>query len=191
MQHDTQTKKFPLPMRLLHWLMALVLIPTTIVGIYMAGIPFEAENKFDYYHWHRAFGMLAMALILVRMVIRFKHRQNLPQLPNSLPWYERLAANLVQIVLYVLMLAIPLFGYIATSALPAFPGLPELTSIWFFGFELPLFPVEKDYDITKLTIAIHKYMGYLLIAALVAHIGGALKHKFFDKPEHDVLKTML
>lgn len=69
--------------------------------------------------------------------------------------------------------------------------MPSLNSIWFFGLELPLFPVEKNYDTTKLFITVHKYLGYALIAVLIAHVGGAIKHRLFDRPENDVLSRML
>jgi cytochrome b561 len=89
------------------------------------------------------------------------------------------------------MLTLPVLGYIASSAVPEFPGVPPLNSIWFFGGELPLFPVEKNYDTTKFLISIHSYLGYGLIAVVIAHLGGALKHRLLDRPENDVLSKML
>ncbi|WP_350332913.1 cytochrome b [Coralliovum pocilloporae] len=184
----TQKARFPLAMRVLHWSMALLLIGLLALGLYIQNIPLEAPNKWDLYPLHRAFGMLAFFLVILRLVVRLKSR--VPALPDTMPWYERIGAKLAQIALYAAMLSVPLFGYIASSALPEFPGISPLQSIWFFGLELPLFPVEKNYDTTKFFITLHKWVGYGMIAVLVAHIGGALKHRFFDRPEHDVLSTM-
>ncbi len=89
------------------------------------------------------------------------------------------------------MLVMPPLGYIASSAVPEFPGIPALHSIWFFGADLPLFPIAKSYDTTKFPITIHMYVGYAMIAVIAGHVGGALKHRFFDKPENDVLSKMI
>jgi len=156
--------------------------------LYIHSIPLDDPNKFDLYHWHRAFGVSAFALVIVRLLIRLGSRT--PQLPATIPWYERTAAKVAQILLYVAMLAMPILGYIASSAVPELPGVPPLNSIWFFGLELPLFPIEKDYDSTVFYITIHKYVGYAMIAIICAHAAGALKHRFFDRPENDVLSTM-
>jgi cytochrome b561 len=181
--------KFPVPIRLIHWSMAVLLIGMLTSGIVMHQIPLKDPGKFDLYHWHRAFGVLAFALVIIRLIIRLASQ--VPELPSGLPWYERQAARLAQVLLYIFMLVMPIVGYIASSAAPDFPGAPPIHSIWLFGLELPLFPVSKDYATTVFFITIHKYVGYTMIAVIVAHIGGALKHRFFDKPENDVLSKML
>lgn len=189
MNQITSVKKFSLSMRLLHWSMALLIIGLMALGLYMASIPLESPDKFALYHWHRAFGVLAFILVLIRLWV--KVRNQMPEMPSTLPWYEHLAAKAAQFILYGFMLSIPVVGYIASSAVPDFPGVPPLNSIWFFGFELPLFPVEKDYNTTKFLITIHKYLAYGMITVLFAHIAGALKHRFFDQPENDVLSKMI
>jgi hypothetical protein len=45
--------------------------------------------------------------------------------------------------LYFAILAMPVLGYIASSAVPEFPGVPAINSIWFFSLEIPLCPIEK------------------------------------------------
>ena len=176
-------------MRVLHWTMAMLLIGMLAFGPYIHKIPLDNPRKFDLYHWHRAFGVLAFALVIIRLIVRF--RSTKPELPANLPWYEQTAAKTAQILLYLAMLTMPIMGYVASSAVPEFPGIPSLNSIWFFGAELPLFPIAKNYDTTVFYITIHKYIGYTMIAIICAHAAGALKHRFFDKPEHDVLSKMI
>lgn len=184
-----QSTKFPVPMRAIHWTMALLLIGLLALGLYIHSIPLEAPNKFDLYPWHRAFGVLAFGLVCLRIAVRLQSTP--PALPDDLAWYERTGAKIAQLFLYLAMLIMPIVGYIASSAVPEFPGVPPIESIWFFGLELPLFPVEKNYDTTDLFITIHKYVGYTMILVIALHVAGALKHRFFDKPEHDVLSKML
>lgn len=114
-------------MRILHWLMALILLCTLVMGLYMASIPIESPNKFDLYHWHRALGVLAFILGIIRLVTRLN--ANTPPTPVGLPAHEKLGSTLAHWALYGLMFALPLTGYIASSALPEFPGIPPLTSI--------------------------------------------------------------
>ncbi len=64
-------EKFTGPMRLLHWTMAGVLMGLLAAGIYMAQIPMKAPDKFDIYPWHRAFGVVAFALVIIRLIVRF------------------------------------------------------------------------------------------------------------------------
>ena len=186
---ETLPKKFPRRIRLLHWFMAALLAGLLATGIYMHQIQIKDPGKFDLYHWHRAFGVVAFALVIVRLIIRMASR--VPALPASIPWHERQAAKVAQILLYIAMLAMPLLGYIASSAAPDFPGAPPIHSIWFFGLELPLFPVAKNYDTTVTFITLHKYVGYAMIAVIAAHVAGALKHRFFDRPENDVLSKII
>lgn len=186
---EKQVEKFPVAMRFLHWTMAALLIGLLAFGLYIHNIPLDDPNKFELYHWHRAFGVVAFAMVIVRSLVRFRSVK--PELPDSLPWHERTAAKTAQILLYLAMLAMPVLGYIASSAVPDFPGIPPLNSIWFFGAELPLFPVEKNYDTTVFYITLHKYVGFAMIAVICGHVAGALKHRFFDTPEHDVLSKMI
>lgn len=181
--------KFPASMRLLHWLMASLIIGLLAIGILMADIPLDSPDKFDLYPWHRAFGILAFVLVIIRLIVRF--RSSVPAPPAGIKWYERRAAQGAQIVLYGGMLILPPLGYCASSAVPEFPGIPVLNSIWFFGLELPRLPMEKNYDTMKFFITIHKYVGYAMIAVIFAHVAGALKHRYFDKPENDVLSQMM
>ncbi|MCP5081075.1 MAG: cytochrome b [Alphaproteobacteria bacterium] len=189
MAHSQSHDKFPAPMRVLHWSMAFLLIGMLAFGLYIHELPLEDPSKFLLYEWHRAFGVLAFALVIVRLAVRLN--ASAPAVPQGIAWYERRAAKVAQILLYAAMLGMPLLGYIASSAVPEFPGVPPLNAIWFFGLDLPLLPVEKNYDTTKVFITIHKYVGYAMIAVIAAHAAGALKHRFLDKPENDVLSKML
>ncbi len=181
--------KFSAPMRTIHWSMAALIIGMLAFGIYVSGVPLDDPDKFNLYDWHRAFGVLAFLMVIIRLVVRF--RSIVPDIPTSIPWYQRRAALGAQILLYTAILAMPISGYIASSAVPDFPGIPPVHNIWFFGLELPIAPIEKKYETTQFYMSAHKWVGYSMIAIIVAHAAGALKHRLFDKPENDVLSKML
>ncbi len=181
--------KFSASMRAIHWAMAVLIVSMLAFGIYVNGVPLDDPNKFNLYDWHRAFGVLAFMLVIMRLVVRF--RSSVPDIPATIPWYERRAALGAQILLYSAMLAMPISGYIASSAVPDFPGIPSVHNIWFFGIDLPIAPIEKNYETTQFYMSIHKWVGYAMIAIIIAHAAGALKHRFLDKPENDVLGKML
>ena len=59
----SQSQKFPLPLRALHWLMALLVIGLLGLGVYIADLPLADPDKFDLYPMHRAFGVLVFFLV--------------------------------------------------------------------------------------------------------------------------------
>ena len=185
----SKPNKCPLLMRLLHWSMAIIIFALLSIGIYMAGVPLDATEKIDMYHWHRAFGVVVFLLLLLRVVTRLF--STVPNRPDGIPQAQQRIAHIVQFLLYGCMLTIPVLGYVASSALPDFPGIPPLNSIRFFGAELPLAPVEKNYDTTKSLITLNGWLAYALISLLSLHIIGALKHRFLDKPGNDVLSKII
>lgn len=167
--------------RLLHWLMAAIIIFLLGLGIYMADfLSKEAPNRMEIYSLHKSLGVLVLILVLVRIVNRFVNK--VPALPDSINKLERIAAHLAHFALYALMIIIPLSGCLMSN----YFGYP----VHFFGIELPLL-VEKNPEFGMFFHEAHKYAAYTLIAVLSLHILGVIKHRFFDKPENDVLGRMI
>jgi cytochrome b561 len=162
---------------LLHWVMAVLIIALLVLGLYMVGIPISLE-KLKLYGWHKEYGMLVLMLVVLRFALRFASIS--PSL-NELPLLERIAARTVHWAFYLFMFAIPLTGWLITSA----AGLP----VSFFG--LFVFPdlIGSNPDQMVLFEEIHKWLGYGLIATIVLHTSAALKHHFINKD--DILRRML
>jgi cytochrome b561 len=161
---------------------AAIIIGLLTLGIYMT--PFdEADFEFssNLYFWHKSFGMLALLISLLRIYNRRKH--TLPDLPKTMARYEQLAAKLTHKILYVLLVLIPVLGYIQSSAYEFSSGVN------FFFFDLPEI-IPKNKTVFDTANFLHKWLSYFFIAALSAHVLGAVKHRFFDK-ENDVLERML
>lgn len=165
----------------LHWLMALLLTALLILGLYMVALPdvgFDS-NKISLILFHKQLGILAFLLVDARLVWRVSNP--LPSLVATVPEWQKVLARFVHLSFYGLMFTLPLSGWLMSSA----SGI----TVSFFGF-FPL-PDLIPYDELRYNalIAVHKYLGFSLIALMVAHIGGALWHQFVLRD--DTLKRMI
>lgn len=167
--------------KFLHWGMALMILMLIVVGTYMAGLDKDDPSKMQIMGLHKSFGVIFMQFAILRVI--WSRINNSPKLPSVLAGWEQLLSKTVTASLYLLMLAIPLSGYAMTNLF----GYP----VSLFGLvDLPLL-FDKNPQMGLLAKQAHFLLVYALIAALVAHIAGALKHRFLDAPEADVLPRML
>lgn len=153
----------------LHWLMALAIIGTFSVGFYMADLAFSM-TRLKLYNWHKWAGVTILALAAVRLLWRLTHRPP-PDLP--MPAWQARAAHATHILLYVTFFAVPLLGWAYSSA----AGFPI---VWFGVLQLPDF-VPKDKALADTLKELHKFAAYGLALLVLAHVGGALKHRFIDR----------
>ncbi|WP_155296028.1 cytochrome b [Pseudomonas gelidaquae] len=150
--------------RLLHWLMALMVIAMLFIG---AGMAASVSERHEWLiHLHKPLGIAILALVIVRLVVRFSTRQ--PPLPADLPLWQVLAAKASHVLLYALMLVLPLLGWAMISAagdpvmLSSSVQLPAL-----LGANAPLFAVLRK---------AHGYLAYLLFLTVLVHLAAALFH---------------
>lgn len=109
---NAQPRFFAPLARLLHWLMALMIIAMLFIG---AGMVASVSERHEWLiHLHKPLGIAILALVIVRLVVRFSTRQ--PPLPADLPLWQVLAAKASHVVLYALMLVLPLLGWAMISA---------------------------------------------------------------------------
>lgn len=154
----------------LHWLVALGLVGTFALGFYMEDLPLS-PNKLKLYSWHKWAGMTLFAIIVVRVAWRLSHQP--PELPASTGPLAKLAAHAGHLLLYVLMLLIPLSGWLMSSA----QGFPV---VWFGVVPLPDL-IPKDKALGDLLQTVHVVLNYTLLAAVVGHIAAALYHQHVKK----------
>ena len=162
----------------LHWLMAILLTGLLILGFYMHDLPLSPE-KLKLYSWHKWAGVSAFLLVWFRLAWRVRHRP--PTLPASMPAAMQFAAHAGHFLLYALMIAIPLSGWLMSSA-------KGFQTVWFGVLPLPDL-LAKDKALGNLLETVHVVLNYTLIAVLLGHVGAALKHHFIDRD--DVLTRML
>jgi cytochrome b561 len=176
MQIKNSSDRFGIVAILLHWIMAGLIIALLCTGLYMVGLPISLE-KLKFYGWHKEYGMLALILVVARTIWRIENIT--PSL--ALPWWEKIAARTVHFAFYFFMFAMPITGWLITSA----AGLP----VSFFGlFVLPNL-IAPNPDLMIVFEQIHQWLGYALIAMIFLHFSAAMKHHFINKD--DILKRML
>jgi cytochrome b561 len=153
----------------LHWLIALGIIGMLGLGLYMVGLPKGLPIKSTLINLHKSLGMTVFLLVLLRIGARsVLHRPPLPPMPA----WQRAAARTTQGLLYVGMVAMPLAGYLGSSF--------NRYGTRFWGIPLPKWGWD-DPHLRELFFGIHQVIGYALIALIVLHVAGALKHQWIDR----------
>jgi YVTN family beta-propeller protein len=150
----------------LHWLVALLALTQITLGWWMLGIPKSPPGlRADWFNVHKSIGITLGVLMLARLAWRLAHRP--PPLPASVPRWQVLAAHANHWLLYALLIAQPIVGYLGSS----FTRYP----VKYFGTTLPSWgwdsPALKD-----LCSAIHFTLACAITALVALHIAAALKH---------------
>ncbi|WP_246374060.1 cytochrome b [Gluconacetobacter tumulicola] len=167
---------FSLFARILHWLMAAMILAMLFIGIIMVTTVEPAYHRLV--DLHRPLGISILLLAVVRLVNRWLIR--VPPLPNTLPPALSLAARLSHIVLYVLMIALPLVGWGMLSA-GAYPVV-----MW-SGFVLP--PIlAHDPALFAVLRRLHTWLALILFGVVLVHLAAALMHGLLLRD--DVLPSM-
>ena len=161
----------------LHWLMAVLILGLLALGIYMSDLPLSPQ-KLELYSWHKWFGVTVFLLLWLRLAWRVTHRP--PALPETLSAPMRLAAHAGHAALYLLMLAIPLSGWLMSSA-------KGFQTVW-FGVLPILDLLGRDRELGDLLQQVHKLLNLLLMLTLAGHVLAALWHHFVLKD--DTLRRM-
>lgn len=162
----------------LHWLVALALIGSFALGTYMTELALT-PRKLQLYSWHKWAGITIFLLVLIRLGWRLGHAP--PPLPATMPAVLRAAAHFTHIALYVLMIVIPISGWLMSSA-------KGVQTVWFGIVPLPDL-LAKNEDLGKQLATVHMFLNYTMAALVFTHIGAALKHHFIDRD--DILRRML
>ena len=178
MTYGTRTDHYPATSKLLHWLVAACVLVTVPVAIVMDRVG-QGPTQDSLYNLHKSLGVLILVLMVLRLINRLVAGALAPEAEIE-PW-QRAVSSIVHTSLYVLLLAMPIVGYIANSAYGA--------STPFFGlFELPSI-VGKNEELATRLFTLHRWVGWLVILLALMHISAALYHHFIRRDA--VLKRML
>src|SRR6201999_4509476 len=162
----------------LHWLVVVLIIAQVILANIAEDLPLGVK-KLAMFARHKSVGITILALAVIRLAWRWANPT--PDLPNTLKPYERVLANVTHAGLYILLFAMPLTGWMMTSA----RGFPVS---WFGFFQLPDF-VPKNHALYDAMKGTHDTLALALYAIVFLHVAAALKHHFLLKD--DVLRRML
>ena len=161
----------------LHWLMAVAIIGLIGVGLWMTDLD-NSPTKIKVYSWHKWIGLTVLMLAALRLAWR-AHKPP-PPLAESIPLWQIRIATLTHRVMYGLMFAMPLTGWLQNSA----AGFP-LT--WFGLFKVPAL-IGRDKGAFEFWNETHETLAYALIVMIVLHVLAALKHHLLDRD--DTLRRM-
>ena len=162
----------------LHWLLSIGLVSIGAFGVYMHGLPLSPW-KLRVFSWHKWADVTAFLLVIVRLGWRLTHRP--PALPTSMSPATRFIAHVGHAMIYVLMFAIPLSGWLMSSA-------KGFQTVYFGVLPLPDL-VSHDRVLGNALLQVHQALNIALAVLVAGHAAAALRHHFIDKD--DVLARML
>jgi len=160
-----------------HWLLALMLVGSFSVGLYMSGLPFSIQ-RVKLFNYHKWAGMTILGLTILRLLWRLRHA---PPPEVAGPRWQQRAAKATHAAMYLLCLAIPMVGWAYSSAA---------------GFQIVVYGVLPmpnilmvDPDLAKAIKPWHAWLAYALAALVALHVAAGLKHHFVDRD--GLLRRML
>ncbi|HEX4299895.1 MAG TPA: cytochrome b [Gammaproteobacteria bacterium] len=164
--------------QLLHWLIVLLVLCQFVVGFYAKPLPVGIE-RLKMLTFHKSVGITIFALVILRLLWRWYSPA--PKLPAGMKPLERFGAHASHMLLYALLLALPVLGWLTSNA-------SNLTVRWFFTFNLPNL-TGPDPWLANLTKHLHDFGAWLLLALVCLHVAAAFWHELVRKD--GVLRSML
>lgn len=167
----------------LHWVIAILILSNIVLGYFASS--FREDLVRFAIDTHKSAGITILGLVIMRLLWRFRHRP--PAFSVRLSAWERRAAHVVHGALYLLMLAIPISGWMHDSAWKAAADVPMRIFGLFPWPRIPwimeIEPVLKE-RLHGILGAVHAVLAYLLVALFLVHVLAALKHQLVDgEPE--------
>ncbi len=170
------TPRYNAAARMLHWIIAALIVANLASGLLHDAL----DGVVSVMPVHKAMGLTVLVLSMLRLMLRLTWRA--PAYPASMSRAEIGLAHAVHAVLYLFMIAMPVSGWIMSSA-----GKYPLT--WFGLFDWPKLAVAKGSTLYEVGHGFHGTGGWLLLALVAGHVGAALRHHFMLRD--GVLRRML
>lgn len=165
------TESYGLISILLHWLVALTVFGLIALGLWMVDLNYYSPWYKQAPFWHKSIGLLLFAVLFARLLWRMTNPQ--PKTPDSHQRWEVQLAHAVHALLYLMLFAILISGYLISTA--------KGQGISVFGwFELPALITGLPRQADRAG-AVHYWLAMALLALVALHILGALKHHFIDR----------
>ncbi|MFS8050201.1 cytochrome b [Rhizobium sp. BR 314] len=185
--HEGHGQRYPLSMRILHWLRAALILGLLASGLYMTRLP---ENDLTtsslLYPNHKQFGILVWLLALIHLGLRWRHGAAIPGAPAHLAPWEKWLSHLVHRLIIMLTLITPVLGYPMSSSFTQSDGVP-----FFFLSGIPELLPKNNAAFVVFEL-LHRYSAYALLCCILLHLMGAMKHRLEDREgDADVLRRML
>jgi cytochrome b561 len=179
MRWRNDTQSYGLVAVIFHWLIALVVVEQFALGLWMRSLGYYDRWYTLGPWWHKGIGVMLFAVVVLRLVWRWLNPRP-AHLPSHKP-YERVSAAITHGLLYLLLFAIMISGYLITTA----DGRGLEVFDW-FTIPATLSGIEHQEDTAG---KVHLYLAWTVIGLAVLHALAALKHHFIDRDA--TLKRML
>ena len=177
MDKSEAADRYGMPAIALHWVTALLIVCGFTLGVSMVDLPLSRQ-KLQWYAWHKWIGITVFLLACARLLWRLGHPA--PE-PPAMPAWQKRAAAWTQGALYLLIIAIPISGWLYSSA----TGV----QVVYLGL-VPLPDLLADDRKTAIVLrGVHLTLNFTLAALVCVHAAAALKHHFVDRDT--VLARML
>ncbi len=164
--------------QLLHWVIVALIALQVTLALIADDLPLGMK-KLAMLARHKSVGITILGLAAIRLIWRWTNPT--PALPETLKPYERVLAHVTHAALYLLLFAMPLSGWLMSSA----RGFPVS---WFGLVQLPDL-VPKSKPLYEALLQTHDLLALALGAVVLLHVAAALKHHYVLKD--DVLRRML
>ncbi len=168
--------------KVFHWAMAALILGSSLFVEHINGrmwwFQSNAKIYISYIHWHKSFGLIALALVIGRILWKFSQPK---PVTASLTPLEQRASTWMHRALYTLMVAVPVSGWIASSAFGSktnFFGLFRIPGIW-----------PKDKLMVGVGYWAHFTLAWVILTLVAVHVGAALYHHIIRRDQ--VLTAML
>lgn len=164
----------------IHWLTFAIILGLLIIGFVMVNLDDYQTLQDQLFFYHKSFGLLIIILALIRIIWTLSNQK--PELKSLVRPWEYYTAKALIVFLYFLLFAMPISGWIMSTAsnyTPSFFGL--------FTIAAPGIPHSKP--LAKAFGEIHEFLAWCIIVVVSLHAGAALKHHFWDKDT--ILRRML
>ena len=162
----------------LHWIIAALVVTQFALAYAASGLPLGMERLILMAR-HKSIGMTILMLVLVRLAWRLRYPP--PRLPEGMHAIEQRLAHLTHALFYVLLFAMPLSGWLMSSA-------KNYSVSWFNLLTWPDLIGKNDTAFTWLR-GLHDTLSFVLLALATVHVLAAFRHQFWLKD--DVLLAML
>lgn len=151
--------------KVLHWLTALLVLGLIGLGLWMVGLPISLAKLYAY-AWHKWIGITVLILSVLRLAWRVYRPP--PVLPDTITRWERSVAPWSHGLLLLLLLALPVSGWLMSSA-------GGVSVVWFGFLPLPDL-VPRDLALFERLRTLHHWLAWILMALLTLHVLAVLRH---------------
>lgn len=163
----------------LHWMIFLLVSIMLVGGFFMEDLPESMQSAV--YRAHKLTGLCILGLMAFRFIWRLINPT--PGYPDSMPTWQKLAALFAHWALYIALFAMPISGWVLSTA----AGHPPVL----YGTDIAVaFPgVGLDNGFAHMLGNVHEFWAYVILTLLAFHIAASLKHHYVD--HDDILKRMM